>query len=143
MVVEGFGFSLPGNFRGQFQKVPGVISPVAFWASAEKASEQFGIDGLSTNHRRGQIGPEYASTGRREVHPAALIFTACTVRTHMRKTGAAACPVEGERRHAVDRQCRSRSDEPLPRSGFFLKVAMGTCMHFVSADVHTTPRFGW
>ena len=50
---------------------------------------------------RGQVwgkGTEYAGTctGRHEVHHAALIFTACAVRTHMRKIGAAACPVEGE-----------------------------------------------
>ena len=41
-------------------------------------------------------GPEYATTGGREVHPTSLKFTARVVRTHMRKPGAALCPVEGE-----------------------------------------------
>ena len=72
---------------------------------------------------------ECASTGGREVHPAALIFTACAVKTHMRKTGADPCPVEGET------EARAQPSVPfsLCRSATTLRIFPVGCYGYVHA----------
>ena len=72
---------------------------------------------------------ECASTGGREVHPAALIFTACAVKTHMRKTGADPCPVEGET------EARAQPSVPfsLCRSATTLRIVPVGCYGYVHA----------
>ena len=72
---------------------------------------------------------ECASTGGREVHPAALIYTACAVKTHMRKTGADPCPVEGET------EARAQPSVPfsLCRSATTLRIFPVGCYGYVHA----------
>ena len=116
----GLRFSVisPGE-NATCSRCPGALVSVLslYYVTCECTTDRFGRK------------VEYASTGGCEVHPAALIFTACSVQAHMRNTGAAPCPVEGET------EARGQLSVPfsLCRSATTLQIFPVGCYGYVHA----------